>query len=344
MFTKKNSDVLTGALLTLSLVSFIYLVSIPQSSLFGSMSLGIISASIFVVLASVFIQFNTHLERRRSIRKAIEDIDRQIRNPFEDLKAKSEGSPLVSLLERIGKKNLKLFKLNEAKMFDEMRLNLQSAGFYSVQAVYVSVAVRIVLPFLLAIIGYSGAVFVAGAGIEVGAVVALVSAVASFPLFKWFFAGRRDKRVNEFVKLSPEIFDMIAIYTGAGAFFDAALEAIADEIRDISPAVSAEMALFQRELGLLDRKTALENFQRRNPCRAASDMIAIIKQSENLGTSVTAPLSTLAGSLRRDRFLDAEKRGARIPILIILPMMLFIMPCIYIVVLTPVAFKFMAAF
>lgn len=343
MFTRNNSDILAGGLLTLSSAFFIYLFSIPRSSLLGSVTVGIFSASIFIVLAALLIQFNARLERKRSIRKVMDDIDRQVRNPFENLSSQKQGS-LVTLLERIGKKQLKLFKLNDAKVFDEMRLSLQAAGFHSVQAVYVTVAIKIALPFLLAILGYSAAVFVAGAGVEIGGAIALLSAAGSFPLVKWFFAGRRDKRVKEFVKLSPEIFDMIAIYTGAGAFFDGALEAIASEIRDISPDVAAELELFQRELSYLDRKTALENFQRRNPCRAASDMVAIIKQSESLGTSVTEPLATLAGGLRRERFLDAEKRGARIPILIILPMMLFIMPCIYIVVLTPVAFKFMAAF
>lgn len=342
-FTKTNSDILEAAIVTLSLTALLYLFSVPSASLMSSITTGLFFASVFMAIALILVSLNARLERGRAIKKAISDIDRVIRNPFEEVNAR-RSSRLASWLERIGRKQLHRFKLNDGKIFDDMRLKLQAAGFHSIQAVYVSVAVRIMLPFLLALFGYTVAVFGVGLGIGYGAASAVVAAALSGLGFTWFLAGRRDKRVKEFVKLSPEIFDMVAIYTGAGAFFDAALESIAEEIRDISPSVASELDLFQRELALLDRTAALENFRRRNPCRAADDMAAILAQSETLGTSVTEPLSTLAASLRRDRFLEAEKRGARVPILIIPPMMLFILPTVYIVILTPVVFKFMAAF
>lgn len=142
----------------------------------------------------------------------------------------------------------------------------------------------------------------------------------------------------------PDILDLFVIYTEAGKSFDGALERVIQSTRHRYPTVVRELTILQREFQTSATRTSVyDSLQRRVPLPIIQRLCSVLKQSERVGSPIADTLRRLASDSRRDRIMRAEQKAAKIPIIIQLPIVLFIMPAIFMIILGPASFRIMDA-
>ncbi len=149
----------------------------------------------------------------------------------------------------------------------------------------------------------------------------------------------RQERIR---KAFPEALDLMVICTEAGLSLTATIQRVARESSQLCPDLGYELALLSIELNMFaDRNKALQNFSDRMDSPYFKSVVTNIIQAEQYGTPISQTMRTISEQFRQDRLVEAEERAAKLPVLLSLPMMLFIFPCVYIVILGPAVIKVM---
>ena len=122
----------------------------------------------------------------------------------------------------------------------------------------------------------------------------------------------------------------------SGLSLDAALDRVANEIGGANAELAEELSLTSIELGFLpDRRQALLNLNRRTNLPAIRGVVNTLLQTEKYGTPLSQSLRVLANEFRDQRLLRAEEKAARLPATLTVPMILFILPVLFIVLVGP---------
>ena len=134
----------------------------------------------------------------------------------------------------------------------------------------------------------------------------------------------------------PDSLDLLLIYSESGMSGEVAFRKGANEIVGQSVALSEEFALTTAELSYLqDRKSAYENLARRTGLEGVKSVCMALQQSERYGTPLGQSLRVMAQENRDMRMNEAEKKAAALPPKLTVPMILFFLPCLFIVILGP---------
>lgn len=145
-----------------------------------------------------------------------------------------------------------------------------------------------------------------------------------------------QKRRQALQKSLPDGLDLLVICSEAGLSLDAALIRVARELGPSAPELSDEFSLTSIELGFLpDRKQALDGLSQRTQLSALRSVVATLMQSERYGTPLAESLRVLAAEFRTERLLKAEEKAAKLPAILTVPMVIFILPALFIVLLGP---------
>lgn len=145
-----------------------------------------------------------------------------------------------------------------------------------------------------------------------------------------------NMRQERILKAFPDALDLMVICTESGLSLTATIQRVAREISQLSPDLGYELALLSIELNMLpDRRKALQNFSDRLDSPYFKSIISNISQAEQYGTPIAQTMRIVAEEFRANRLLKAEEKASRLPALLTLPMMVFIFPCIYLVILGP---------
>lgn len=149
-----------------------------------------------------------------------------------------------------------------------------------------------------------------------------------------------DLRQERIRKVFPDALDLMVICAEAGLSLTATVQRVAREINQICPDLGYELALLSIELNMFsDREKALQNFSDRLDSPNFKAIIANIIQAEHYGTPIAQTMRVVAEQFRKDRLIEAEERAAKLPVLMTLPMMTLIFPCIYLIILGPAIIK-----
>jgi tight adherence protein C len=150
---------------------------------------------------------------------------------------------------------------------------------------------------------------------------------------------RLAKRRREAIERGlPDALDLLVICGEAGLGLDIAFERVAREMKQAHPELGAELAITAAEMRVLpDRFLALANMADRLKLETLRSLVATLSQTMRYGTPLGQALRVLANEMRRDRLTRFEAKAARLPVLITLPMIGFILPCVFIVVAGPAA-------
>ncbi len=134
----------------------------------------------------------------------------------------------------------------------------------------------------------------------------------------------------------PDALDLLVVCSEAGMALESALEHVSNEIRHSNPAVSVALAKLLDELLVLpDRREAFRHFGERTGIEGARRLATMLGQSMQYGTPLSQVLRSIALDLRRERIQALETKAARLPVLLVLPLILFIMPSMFIVLVGP---------
>ncbi len=247
-----------------------------------------------------------------------------------ETKAKQDAVQVIrKLVER-----LKLTRGDEARKTVD---KLAQAGWRSRDILVVYLGARFFMPFVagagalffLTTLGDNlstmSAVSAAGAGVLVGAylpVILLKNAVS-----------RRYQKIR---RQLPDALDLLVICAEAGLSLDAALTRVSREMGASAPELSDEVGLTAIELGFLpNRRQALLNLIRRADLPPIRAVVNTLMQTERYGTPLAHSLRVLAAEFRDDRMMKAEEKAARLPAIMTVPLILFILPCLFVVLIGP---------
>ncbi|SFR82552.1 type II secretion system F family protein [Sphingomonas jatrophae] len=162
--------------------------------------------------------------------------------------------------------------------------------------------------------------------------------ILSYKLPDIIVKNKITKRSAAIRKGLPDALDLLVICAEAGLTVDAAFHRVARELGKAYPELGDEFALCAIELGFLtDRRAAFENLAQRIDLEAVRGVVTTMIQTEKYGTPLASALRVLSAEFRNERMMRAEEKAARLPAIMTVPLILFILPVLFIVILGPAA-------
>jgi tight adherence protein C len=238
-------------------------------------------------------------------------------------------------------------KLLQTQQTDKLHDRLSQAGLRSRDAIVVFLFLKVAMPVLLAAVSFLMVYLLEigdlSAGMRLLAV--LGGAVLGFFVPELYVSNLTTKRQLALGKALPDGLDLLVICAESGLSLDAALDRVANEIGAASPALGEELSLTSIELGFLpERRQALLNLNRRTNLPSIRGVVNTLLQTEKYGTPLSQSLRVLANEFRDQRLLKAEEKAARLPATLTVPMIVFILPVLFIVLIGPAMIKVMDTF
>jgi tight adherence protein C len=269
-------------------------------------------------------RIRAHARRRAQLRAAIIAPSRRAaaRNAHVGL--------LRSLVER-----LKLTQSDESRSSAE---RLAQAGWRTRDALVVFLGLRLILPMILGVLAWIVVRTVLGAALP--AVHQLLGAAAGIALGGYapslVLRNAIQRRQRKLQKALPDALDLLVISAEAGLSLDGALTRVAREIGVASPELADELGLTAIELGFLpNRGEALRNLMRRVDMPSVRGVVNTLMQTEKYGTPLAHSLRVLALEFRDQRMMKAEEKAGRLPATLTVPMIFFILPTLFVVLIGP---------
>lgn len=148
--------------------------------------------------------------------------------------------------------------------------------------------------------------------------------------------NQRNKRWHAIRMGLSDALDLMMVCAEAGLTLSAAFGRVSNELGLAHPEIAEELELTSIEIGFLpEARSALENLQKRVDIQEIRSLVGVLIQTERYGTPVAKALRVLSKEFRTQRMLRAEQKAARLPAIMTIPMILFILPCLFIIVMTP---------
>jgi tight adherence protein C len=269
--------------------------------------------------------------------------------------ARGGGAAGVKVKEKVWQKGALDFMRVSTKRFSIMKdrqsrdtnMALVGAGFRSRDAIVVFTFFKMVTPvvFLVgsAIIVYGLDPIGRGPMGDMGAVVA--AALIGSKLPDLLVKNRRQKRLHAMRKSLPDALDMLVICAEAGLGSDASLKRVVAETSRKASVLGEELNQTVLELSFMpERRTALENLAARAPLPAINAFVNTLIQAEKYGTPLARAFKVLSQEQRNERMMRAEEKAGRLPATMTVPMMIFILPALFVVLIGPAILDIMDNF
>jgi tight adherence protein C len=233
-------------------------------------------------------------------------------------------------------------KLEQGKQTNEIRLKLARAGFRSHEAVLVYLLMRLAVPIGAGFLAFFVLFVVQAFNLPfISKVLALVvSIILGLALPNLFLKNLSQKRASLLRKAMPDALDLLVICAEAGLSLDSALDRVSKEMAPSSPELAEEIGLTGVELGFFpNRSQALQGLADRVPIQGVVGLVNTLIQTEKYGTPLAQALRVLSAEMRNDRIMAAETKAAKLPATLTVPMILFILPPLFVVLLGPAILK-----
>jgi tight adherence protein C len=149
---------------------------------------------------------------------------------------------------------------------------------------------------------------------------------------------KTDKRKIALFKALPDALDLLVVCVEAGMGLDAALLKVGQEIEHTYPDLAREFAYLNLEIRAgKQRSEALKNLYQRTGIDEMNSLVTLLIQTDKFGTSVSKALQVFSVSFRTKRYQMAEELAAKLPVKILLPLLIFIFPALFVIILGPAA-------
>ena len=236
---------------------------------------------------------------------------------------------------------LSSLKMLQTEQVEKAQVRLMQAGIRSKDLAVVVILARLVLPLVIGTTVIVG-VYVLDWLPEWGAFkkygLVATALIGSYKAPDIYLKNRITKRSHAIRKGLPDALDLLVICAEAGLTVDAAFSRVARELGKAYPELGDEFALTSIELGFLtDRRSAFENLASRIDLESIRGVVTTMIQTEKYGTPLASALRVLSAEFRNERMMRAEEKAARLPAIMTVPLILFILPVLFIVILGPAA-------
>lgn len=223
---------------------------------------------------------------------------------------------------------------------------LIEGGFRSKDAIYVYTFFTLVLPIVLGILGLVLMQYMVGSVSPkwraMNYIWPVLGAYMGMKLPGMYILKARRKRYLAVQRSLPDVLDLMTICAEAGLSLVAMLDRVAKELAISYPEIAEEISMTSIEIGFLpERNKALMNLTERCQLPEIRGLVSVLIQTEKYGTPIAQALRVLSAEFRTARMLRAEQKAARLPALMTIPMICFILPTLFIVIIAPAAVKLM---
>ena len=207
---------------------------------------------------------------------------------------------------------------------------LGAAGFVQRDALSVFLSVKFAVALA---VGASAGYLTADSALadQYGAFVAIFAALSGFVIGgvvpEYVLRMRLARRTRRMEAALPDAFDLMVMSLESGLTFERTLTIVADELQAIEPNLASEFRQMEAELRIgADRRAVLQNYLERSQVEGLRDLAMTLIQSERFGTPLSQATKTIATRQRTDRAARIEAQAQRLPVLMTLPMLLFVVP------------------
>ncbi|MCB1971311.1 MAG: type II secretion system F family protein [Geminicoccaceae bacterium] len=263
------------------------------------------------------------LERRRS----------EIRNQRQENRQRRAAGSSIRLVHKV----LAFANLKNINEHTALRLRMQQSGIKGNNAVAIYLFAKLTAPMALGFVSFI--VITASHMFEqqmVRVSITMMMVILGFYGPDLVLNQKRKKRTLALQKSLPDGLDLLVICAESGLSLDSSLNRVANELGDSAPELSEELSLASIELNFLpDRKQALTNLAERVNLPAIRGVVNTLIQTEKYGTPLSQSLRVLSAEFREERMLKAEEKAARLPATLTVPMIVFILPTLFIVLAGP---------
>ncbi|MGN6156236.1 MAG: type II secretion system F family protein [Sphingomicrobium sp.] len=236
---------------------------------------------------------------------------------------------------------LSKFKMLQDDQLQKTQQRLMQAGIRNKDLAFFIIFARFVLPVVLGLTAVVLIYFVNHwpnwGGVRRYATVAAIL-VGSYKAPDIWLKNKVTKRSHAIRKGLPDALDLLVICAEAGLTVDAAFGRVSKELGKAYPELGDEFGLTAIELGFLsERRQAFENLATRVDLEAVRGVVTTMIQTEKYGTPLASALRVLSAEFRNERMMRAEEKAARLPAIMTVPLILFILPTLFVVILGPAA-------
>src|SRR5689334_6379269 len=231
------------------------------------------------------------------------------------------------------------FKMLQDDQLKKIQTKLMQAGIRTKDLAFFIIAARFVLPVILGVLAvvviYGLDWFPAWSWLRRYMTVAGVL-VGAYKAPDVWLKNKVTKRSHAVRKGLPDALDLLVICAEAGLTVDAAFNRVSRELGKAYPELGDEFGLTAIELGFLnERRQAFENLASRVDLEAVRGVVTTMIQTEKYGTPLASALRVLSAEFRNERMMRAEEKAARLPAIMTVPLILFILPTLFVVILGP---------
>ena len=253
------------------------------------------------------------------------------------------GPALLHLLGRVGVAVVQSGFLPRKTILD-LEGTLLASGYRASSALPIFVGAKVFLVLLLPAFVWAIATFL-GLRMPPPLIAAAGAGILGLMLPDVVIRQMRKRYLGQVEKGFADALDLLIICAEAGLPLEAGIDRVALDFRDGNRPTASEFELLGQEMKILpDRRQALTNAGTRTGLDAVIRLGATLSQSMQYGTPLAQALRTLAAESRATMLNRFEARAARLPVLLTMPMIVFILPCVFLVVGAPAIVQVLASF
>lgn len=258
-------------------------------------------------------------------------------------KQKDEQASLRSQDGRtVVKKTVEALSLRKAFLDENTVMKLAQAGFRGPRHLTTYLFMRFTTPIVVFALAFAYLRFTLMPDKEVYLVglYALVAGLIGSYVPVVMLKNNITKRQQALRKAWPDALDLMLLCVESGMSIEHAIKRVARELGDQSPELSEELTLTTAELSFLEhRATAYENMGKRTGLDSVRSVMTALIQADRYGTSVGQSLRVMAEEGREERMMAAEKKAAALPPKMTVPLIVFFLPVLFIVIISPAIIK-----
>lgn len=302
---------------------------------FLAMVLAGIAAVATVFTVAMPLIANDNLDKR--MKAVAVERDRIRARERERLARQNRGSLRQRPAERI-RQFVEQFKLSDWLGTETAKKQLMQAGFRGQKSEYTFLVFRLVLPigFTLLTAFYLFFVEDFGFGLIIQLGIVIFAAYLGIKAPEIYLRNAMQKRQVSIRRAWPDALDLLLICAESGSSMEQAFRRVSTEVGRASIELAEELALTTAEISYLpERRMAYENLAERTGLESVKAVTTALIQAERYGTPIGQALRVLAQESRDQRMNEAEKKAAALPPKLTVPMILFFLPVLFAVIMTP---------
>jgi len=304
-----------------------------DKSFLAMLFVGILAFATVLTLGIPYLEGNGLNDRLKSVARRREELRAKHHAALNAKRGSLRIEPVSYM-----KATLDRFKLGNILESENTREKLSSAGYRGQAPLIAFMFFRFVMPFIVFVVVLFYLFLILHLSWsplqKVGA--AIVGALIGFYLPDMFVGNMIQRRQASIMRGFPDALDLMLICVESGMSIESAFTKVAAEIGTQSAELAEELALTTAELSYLpDRRQAFDNLAKRCGHPGVKAVATALNQAEKYGTPLGQALRVTAVENREGRMQEAERKAASLPAKLTVPMIIFFLPCLFVVIMGP---------